>query len=193
MSEILDLRKAFDTKTIIESICDWNAARYDQVLSTNLTVDLLSEEDRETALAVANNDLVEICDGLADIFYVAVGGMWKHGLNHEEITEVLDWASQRLLPPVRASIVWYSIEPAPAVLALIALRAFERLAAGLNSDDYALDVIRAVCVSNDTKPAKKTDSSVKANIDKGAKYIAPTEAIKKIIKLSAVTGGTNVS
>ena len=94
MSEILDLRKAFTIKTIIESICDWNAARYDQVLSTNLTVDLLSEEDRETALAVANNDPVEICDGLADIFYVAVGGMWKHGLNHEEITEALDWASQ---------------------------------------------------------------------------------------------------
>lgn len=193
MNNVLDLRKAFGTKTVVQSICEWNAARYDQVPSPNLTVDLLNEELKEAMDAEHSNDLVEVCDGYGDVFYVAVGSMWKHGLEHDEIIALIDALEDLPLPPIQAGIVWYSIEQQPAVLGLIALRALEQLGAGLGSADYALDIIRAICTSNDTKPAQRTDSNVKANLDKGAKYVPPTESIKKIIKQSIVTGGINVS
>lgn len=39
---------------------------------------LLAEEYNEYVLAESNNDLVEVCDGLADIIVVAVGSLYKY-------------------------------------------------------------------------------------------------------------------
>lgn len=193
MHNVLDLRKAFNTPNIIESICNWNAARYEQVHNMDLTLDLLEEEwDQEAVPAYQANDVVEICDANADIFYVAIGAIWKHGLDADTIAKLMDKveADMPSLPPIPVGIMWFSTEGHLEALAMVALRAVQDLQDILGSEDAALDIIRAVCKSNDSKLAVKTDPDTKANIDKGASYKAPTEDIKKILNI-VQKGGYN--
>jgi hypothetical protein len=44
--------------------------------------------------------------------------------------------------------------------------------------EYAMNI---VCDSNDTKPAKKTASDVKANVDKGNRFVAPEPRLQKLL------------
>ncbi len=46
---------------------------------------LIAEECRETVDAIANGDMVEIADGLADVIYVAVGTALEFGIPLERI------------------------------------------------------------------------------------------------------------
>ena len=80
------IKGAFNTLADIQSICDWNAARYEQELDVTLTHNLLEEEieefyDAETALGQL--------DGLVDVVYVAIGAMWKLGLSPEQIQQAI--------------------------------------------------------------------------------------------------------
>ena len=183
MSKVLDLSKVLGTASIIKSICNWNAARYDQEVSVALTVALLTEEMDETVDAADTNNLLEICDGYADVFYVAIGGMWKHGLSHTEITKLIDEMAEKVgaLPMVYASIEEYEETKNVSELALIALKAVEGLENITKSSDAAFKIIRAVCDSNDTKVVKKTASDVKANLSKGEAYVSPDNAIRAVL------------
>jgi predicted HAD superfamily Cof-like phosphohydrolase len=71
----------------IRRIIYWNAARYKQEYSPKLTNSLLDEELEE--LRVAKTD-VDILDALIDITYVAIGAMWKLGLNSEQIEAAIN-------------------------------------------------------------------------------------------------------
>lgn len=187
MAKVLNLNNMSKQKNIIESICSWNAARYEQIPSSELTFDLLSEELLETGQAITNEDLVETVDGLADMFYVAIGAIWKVGLSPSQIVKLLDSIDDELvrqekeLPLIAKSLLAFEMEPDIDLLAFIALRALEWLESIVFGPENALAIIRAVCDSNDTKEVKKTAHDVKANVDKGTDYIPPTDAIKVIL------------
>lgn len=69
-------------KTIIERVIHWNSERYDQEFDHRLTRNLLREETLEFEAAVKEVDRL---DALVDTIYVAIGAMWKLGLNDKQI------------------------------------------------------------------------------------------------------------
>lgn len=71
----------------IQRIIEWNSVRYEQVFHKGLTVNLIDEELNE--LAVAETNEVEQLDALIDIVYVAIGAMWKRGLDADQINRAI--------------------------------------------------------------------------------------------------------
>lgn len=69
-------------KDIINRVINWNSERYDQEFDHRLTRNLLKEETLEFEESV--ND-VDRLDALVDTIYVALGAMWKLGLNDKQI------------------------------------------------------------------------------------------------------------
>lgn len=187
MQETMDLQKYMATPDIITSICDWNAARYDQTYHSQLTIDLLNEEGAELRRAIAEEDNVEILDAYGDLFYVAIGGLWKRGNTPEDIVKGMDYFDSQWLPTLTASIVWLETIPHDSLevdvaLFAVALKAFKAMSDLLGSDDSALDVIRAICNSNDSKAIQKTEANIKANLNKGDNYVSPTKQITAIAR-----------
>ena len=176
------LEQLLATDDIIESICKWNKARYAQEYNEELTIALLEEEFTELTSAIDKKDTVEIADALGDIFYVAVGAIWKSGVSAEDIKAGLDAIDQIAVPPIHLVIRWYKSDPQIAVLAHVCISAMRTLTALLNSEGRAFAVIRAICDSNDSKVVVKTASHIKANIDKGPNYYSPKAVITKIIQ-----------
>lgn len=70
----------------ISRICEWNAKRYKQEYNKELTYSLLKEEVNE--LADSETD-VDTLDALVDIVYVAIGAMWKLGLDKNQIADAI--------------------------------------------------------------------------------------------------------
>lgn len=73
-------------KNIIKKITTWNSKRYNQEYSKKLTESLLTEEIQEFLNSKNETDQL---DALCDIIYVAIGAMWKIGLNKEQIEKAL--------------------------------------------------------------------------------------------------------
>lgn len=178
----IDLEKLANTPNVIESICNWNAARYKQEYNHDLNVKLIKEEFNEGLEAFGDNNLVELADSYGDQFYVAIGAIWKQGGVAETINPMLDYLDRLPMPPLPVILEWVEARPSPVAYGFYALTAFEALTKlCIDDSDAALDIIRAICISNDSKPAKKTPSHVKANVDKGDSYVAPTKAIEAIL------------
>lgn len=163
---------------IVKSICNWNALRYKRVYDNELTLKLLNEEIEETDKALQDQNLLEICDGLGDIFYVAVGALWKMGFDPEQIVHMFD--EVQLIIPAPALMTWLSISPQPLVLVHLCVSIFTLLEE-YTTQTQAERIIWAICKSNDTKKVEKVAVNVKANLDKGKNYIPPTEEIKSIL------------
>jgi len=178
------LEELLATPSIIDSICNWNAARYEQVPSHELTMELLEEELDEVQGAYIEGDKVAIIDGYGDVFYVAIGALWKTGLNEKQITQLMDnvGEKQTFYPDPELAFYWYCKDVQNHILCILAHSCLKKLELLLNSEDAAYDVIRAICNSNNTKTPKKTASNVKANIDKGQSYIPPTVALEAILR-----------
>jgi len=172
--------------TPVESICKWNDERYNQEFSASLTISLLEEELGETATAKNNSDTIEVLDGLGDTFYVAVGALWKTGLSHEQITSLLDNVKESMpaLPSPTVALSWYKDDQTQLVLAILAVSCLHQLETELQSETLAMNVITAICISNNTKTATKTHKDIKASIDKGDGFIAPTDMLKTILRES---------
>ena len=178
----------------IKRVCDWNAARYPQEVSPALQRALLLEEIDETIDAIRAYDgsvasLVEVLDGCGDITFVAIGGLWKHGLTPEKIyplvnhgwfasLPVIRWAKRRtkLITYLKERRDAYASLPYDIVFNLLTLHVVAQ--AMPISTAYAADeVLGIICTSNETKTVKRTASDVKANIDKGQGFVPPTEAL----------------
>jgi len=69
---------------MISRICDWNSARYEQENNGELTADLLFEEVAEYKDAIYGDEVDQL-DALVDTVYIAIGGMWKMGLDADQI------------------------------------------------------------------------------------------------------------
>jgi len=171
------------TLKIINSICKWNEARYPQEYNSQLTRALLTEEVKELRFAEMDNDLLEELDAYGDIFYVAIGGMWKLGSTAEEINEFVKY-SHRYVSSISFEDMLGNMRYEAPVRYLMgfARLSFEALLHYTRSDRLALQVLFSICTSNDTKAIKKTAAHLKANITKGDEYISPHEELKMIIR-----------
>jgi hypothetical protein len=181
-----------------QRVANWNAKRYDQELNLPLQYNLHVEEFIETRDA-ANE--VERLDGHIDQVFVALGGIWKLGLEPDDACLALEAAQayweimclddsyevvmQRLSSHM--DILGYTLKQ-PATTPTLAM-IFASISAlnyiALSKCGYeAAETISAagiVCDSNDTKAVKKTATDVKANVDKGALFIAPEPRLQAIV------------
>jgi predicted HAD superfamily Cof-like phosphohydrolase len=73
-------------KQIINRVVSWNAQRYEQEFDRLLTKNLLKEEILEFEEA---SQEVDQLDALVDTIYVAIGAMWKLGLNETQIQDAI--------------------------------------------------------------------------------------------------------
>lgn len=167
-------------KAIIKDICHWNAERHDRESNEELTNKLLTEEANEYSEAVYPVDEVEQADALGDIFYVAIGGLWKKGEDPEQIYTYVDTEGLAL----------HEDADIPVIFSLVSLHAKLRNAAIASlhylikkyDEKTALNIIAAICKSNNTKKVEKVAAHIKANLDKGENYIPPTRDIKMYIE-----------
>lgn len=182
------LATVLPTLDIIAEPIKWSAARYEQEYDHNLTIALINEEVNEFAEALVNGSIIGQMDGAADIFFVAIGALWKTGLSEDEIREVLDDVEWRYVPPPMSISIWLATIAAEDlngirfVLTVAALSAFKALEQIGFSSDYAVYIISAICRSNNTKAIVKTNSNVKANIAKGDDYVSPEAELNQILK-----------
>jgi hypothetical protein len=179
-------------------VAAWNARRYDQELSLPLQLELQTEELNETIEAATDVDRL---DGHVDQQFVALGGLWKLGCSEDQAVAVLEacdsyWTIatsqdsyddivQRLeshLQMLELAIEYGSTNASLAVVfgGIAALNA-----CALHQLDYTAEerfaAAQVVCDSNDSKAVKKTATDVKANVDKGALFIAPEPRLQVIV------------
>ena len=175
-----------DFNSVNLRIVNWNSARYEQEFNEQLQYDLLfspkSGEIQEWANAFAANDKIEQLDALADIYFVAVGGLWKLGFTIPQMAQLIQ---SHLTLGEEATFVpalnyWRQGKYEQAFGHAIVTTMHLAMSMGLSGLQY-LQAISAVCDSNDTKPVVKTASDVKANVDKGATYVPPTKALEAIL------------
>jgi len=191
-SNVVNLEKVFATKTIVEQICIWNGRRYKQEFNEELTLNLIHEEVGEIIEAQQQENFLKVLDGFADVFYVSIGAMWKLGLSPSEITKHLDHLQKsEEIWPLPAHLIDLTLGNVTRdTLGKIALSCTLELTDILRSEDYAIDVIRAICNSNDTKRVEKVASDIKANKDKGSSYIPPDEDLAVIVYKAFATDDT---
>jgi len=162
---------------VVLRIIDWNRQRYDQVFNKQLAEDLLLEELMEYETAQTPVDRL---DALCDLTYIAVGILWK--MNKLDMVECI----YTKVPP-KAFLDWYvdrfcSADEPKLMAGTIGciINACEDLS-GL-SEALFNKAMLIVCDSNDSKSVKKTDPSVKANIDKGSSFIPPEPRLQLILQ-----------
>ena len=191
------MNRSLNDLPITERVIAWNAARYDQVFDFDLTVKLLLEETQE--LYAAKTD-IEKLDAIGDIVFVAIGALWKLGLEPKSVFEIfyqqqIDLMSMDEAHAWTLSIQAWAFDNVEHIsekhgawpgLTLILFSTFvTALGAlhGMGMQDKFYDVVYAICNSNDTKEVKgKTDPTVKANINKGADYVGPQVELARIIE-----------
>lgn len=168
--------------TIHNRIISWNAARYPQVFNKELQYNLAFGPDGEVQEYFDAANAVDRLDALGDIYFVAVGGMWKAGLTNQSILKAIqaELGTGTPVATFEECEAEFDRDPVTGFAKLIVRVMFEANGMGLDGVKFLL-AVNAICDSNDTKPAVKTDPSVKANIDKGATYVPPTEALQAIL------------
>lgn len=195
-------------KTVFESVCAWNAARYEQEFNLELANKLLTEEYRDEWLPAFRKlhagvrsleNEVECLDALADIAYVAMGVAWKAGCDWDAIS----LAQYRVLDAqADAMCAWPQLSPGFFIGGLIdsfnfdmeqgvydtmamivnACTAEAMHTLGLTEEQFT-EAMRVVCNSNNSKSVKRVASDVKANAgDKGPFYVSPKLGLTKILE-----------
>ena len=181
--------------TIIDvytSVSTWNAARYPRVYDQDLQLSLLIEEQLEYFNADTSVDQL---DALADICYVAMGGLWKLHLSPGLFAAAAEEASSQIgifleygkMEPIYYisslidQVTWDASIEMPVAMHCLALAALCQMnGLGLTNDECML-TMQAVCKSNDSKTISKLDSQTKA-LGKGTYYQPPTLDLVRIIE-----------
>ena len=156
---------------LIKETIRWNELRYDSEYNHALTEELLWEEIQESMVAAEEGNKVEELDGYMDISFVAIGAMWKYGLDAAEIMFEID---QNTAHSDIEVIHW---------LANHVNICFHK--AGMMFDDpqNVLDAYQIVCESNHSKSIKKTASNIKANDgDRGPYFRDPAPRLKQLLE-----------
>lgn len=176
---------------IIQMVGKWNADRYEREYNHDLAMSMLLEEYKETMEA---EEEVDLLDGLCDMQYVALGAVWKLGIDNIDFStantiagELIEsgWVvpishTSSLISTVNTYGVDYGLEN--VYLAIFNLASIQ-MQTELGLDPEAtLDALLAVCDSNATKSIEKVDSAIKANgSNKGEYYVPPTAALEAIL------------
>ena len=172
---------------VFKRVAGWNAARYDQEFNLELTVNLLAEELQEYFDATTP---VDELDAVCDLTYLAMGGLWKMGIELDaegavQAVRVVEAVMAHgvivhpmsLIYPILAEA---ETDPESAMYKVLGVTQLMMLSMGFNQSQCE-GAMHIVCDANDTKPAKKTASDVKANVDKGSSFVAPEPRLQKLI------------
>lgn len=172
---------------VFNRVANWNAARYEQEFDLDLTLALLTEELQEYIEATTP---VDELDAFCDLTYLAMGGLWKMG---EELDpKVAVHALKAVESTLSTSIILHpmtllgavlseaEMDPKGAMYKVLGCAQLMMLHCGFNQTQCEA-AMHIVCDSNDTKPAKKTASNVKANVDKGSAFVAPEPRLQKLL------------
>jgi len=172
---------------VFKRVAGWNAARYDQEYNHELTIKLLKEELTEYIEA---GTPVDELDAFCDLTYLAMGGLWKMGLELDADTAI--HALKAVEATMNNGIVFHPMsllgvvlneahfDPLAALYKTLGITQYMMLSMGFNQTQCE-GAMHIVCDSNDTKPAKKTASDVKANVDKGSTFVAPEPRLQKLL------------
>ena len=174
---------------IIQRVCSWNAARYEQEYNKDLALSLLAEEYKEWTDAENNVDKL---DAMCDLIYVAIGVLWKIGKEEadwqyaaesvDSIVDVPDLAPAYFIAPL---LTVYELDETFSVIQVMQRIVFVAIAQMLYmglSYDQAIEALNIVCDANDSKSIKKTASDVKANTDKGPYFRSPEPRLTKLLE-----------
>lgn len=183
-----------DLAEVYSDVCTWNEKRYDREYNAELLAALLNEELDEY---YDSDSEVSRLDAVCDTMYVAMGGMWKLGLENDVNSFYFDTFSE-LCPEiinrqgfepiihVRSAVdsILHSVELSAAEsLHLVFSYCYYQLIYIGFTNSNVVEAMSAVCTSNNTKSVKKTKSDCKANDgDKGEYYVSPTLALTKILE-----------
>lgn len=177
---------------IVTRTIDWNAKRFKREFDYPLEQRLLAEETEE--LFSAKTD-IERMDAVGDISFVAIGTMWKLGIDQEiikaffyevdlaklDLPHLIGWANEckgyaidNL--PTHIPTAWTGFCLAVDLAFVVGIGQLR----GRGLQEYYYDIVEAICDSNDTKAVKKTPTGEKANIDKGLTYKSPDARLFEI-------------
>tara|TARA_R110000824_G_C15233132_1_gene679113 strand:- start:29207 stop:29761 length:555 start_codon:yes stop_codon:yes gene_type:complete len=172
---------------VFKRVAGWNAKRYDQEYNHELTIKLLKEELSEYVEA---GTPVDELDAFCDLTYLAMGGLWKMGVELDALKAVRALKAVEatlhngviLHPMSILSVVLLEshLDAEAAMYKVIGVTQLMMLSMGFNQSQCE-GAMHIVCDANDTKPAKKTASDVKANVDKGSSFVAPEPRLQKLI------------
>lgn len=189
-----------DLQHLISRVASWNNARYDRVYNSELLCKLLLEELNETLSAASEGDTVEMLDGLCDVSFVALGGIWKAGLDGQdlgfaynkaiEFCRTLQDGVQVIGPSATITACINQLQDKESdmydvttLCFCIMLMSFMQAAQwwGMDLDVYTR-AMHVVCDSNDSKSVKKVAADVKANSnDKGNNFVPPTAGLTELL------------
>lgn len=183
---------------VFARVAAWNALRYDQVFNLTLLTNLLDEEFNEM---LTDETPVLKLDGYCDTIYVALGGLWKLGefdINLANafgeagvtIDEAAATGAFNTVEDINTAIALnlaalksdkFSVVPQTLANVLAAICLLCHMAAERKFGVNVYAALEIVCDSNDTKAVKKTAANVKANIDKGATFVAPEPRLQALL------------
>ena len=167
---------------VIAECINWNAARYDRISNSVLSIALLEEEINEL---LAAKDIIEVADACGDIVFVAIGALWKLGFEHEEIYSIISYEMPPLATVSAAKERGITCAKLNELVYLIYLGLsdyVDKYLAMFCIGHHIGVICEIICKSNNTKSIEgKTDPSVKANKSKGANYVSPKEDLKKLL------------
>lgn len=183
--------------SIVGKCIAWNKQRYEKEFDYDLSLSLLLEETQELYDA---KDVIEVLDAVGDITFVTIGIMWKLGIDEEDIYQIFysknlnafsnheafEYYNEELSTFLHNYIKTFSHEER-LILNFALCQVFNTCLStlrGLNMQAPFYNIVDAICESNNTKEIKgKTASNIKANINKGSNYIAPTNKLIEIYSL----------
>jgi hypothetical protein len=173
---------------VCNRVAEWNAARYPREYNHDLAMALLREEYTELK---ESTEEVDMLDALCDLAYVALGVLWKCNIPNDEfendeleaITFVEGLVSPHIQPGFLIGAVIDSCELDNEMPVALAMHAIVLLARAQMNLPPALQIeaLNIVCDANDLKTATMTDPAVKANIDKGAKFVKPEARLQQLL------------
>lgn len=183
---------------LYERVAYWNALRYERIFNKELLLSLLEEEFSEM---LTDESPVLKLDGYCDVTYVALGGLWKLGQHNTDLPSAFGEAGLTIdsaaatgafdtvddintaialnLAALKSEHLSINPQAMSAILAAICLLCHMAAERRFDVDFYA--AMEIVCDSNDTKAVKKTAANVKANIDKGATFVAPEPRLQALL------------
>lgn len=177
---------------ICNRVAGWNALRYDREYNHDLAMALMSEELAETVEA---EELVDALDGLCDQIYVALGILWKLNIPEEEFhndeQEAVKFVQGLVGPHIQPVYLITAVLMAcnydnefPVALAMhsiILLARAQMEVIGLPPAAH-IEALNIVCDANDLKAVAKTESHIKANVDKGPAFVSPEPKLKALLE-----------
>ena len=160
-----------EMQVIFKRVGDWNALRYSRKYNQQLTSKLLNEEHQEYFDAATQVDKL---DALCDTCYVAMGGLWKIGVDNVFVHNDADLFGNALCEDKSNIITLKAIIAKVVVLAQTELNI---------SPQTFIRALSIVCDANDSKivPQSLVASNVKANINKGTSFVPPETELSKLL------------